>query len=176
MSTSWTLLGQMGVPPPPPITLWPLVVLGALALLPLALLLLIKPARRRLRFSLRVLFAIMTLACAFLGYELNWIRQRRAALANAVNAIPHLTFSSTGGPGQLKPRSAPGLLWLFGEVGYQSLLFRYGKGNQVRRWMTPAEAAPLAEAGRLFPEAESIQGYAATEEESIDSMLSPLEG
>lgn len=104
MNADGILLGQMGVPPPPPITLWPLFVVAAFALLPLGLLLLVKPARRRLRFSLRARFAIMTLACAFLGYELNWIRQRRAAPANAVNAIPHATFSSTGGPGQLTPQ------------------------------------------------------------------------
>lgn len=71
-------------------------------------------------------------------------------------------------------RSAPSLLWLFGEVGYQDLLFRYGKGNNTFQ-MTPAQASLLVEAGRLFPEAESIYGFAAVEEDFENSLGSPGE-
>jgi hypothetical protein len=35
--------------------------------------------RPRLRFSLRTLFVLVTLLCVWMGYHLNWIRQRREA-------------------------------------------------------------------------------------------------
>lgn len=36
---------------------------------------------RWLRFSLRALFLVVTVVCVWLGYHLNWIRQRHAFLA-----------------------------------------------------------------------------------------------
>jgi hypothetical protein len=35
------------------------------------------PKRRWFAFSLRTLFVVVTLVACWLGYELNWIRQRR---------------------------------------------------------------------------------------------------
>jgi hypothetical protein len=37
--------------------------------------------RRWFRFSLRTLFVVVTLLCCWLGYQLNWIRQRHAVLS-----------------------------------------------------------------------------------------------
>ena len=34
----------------------------------------------RFRFSLRTLFVVVTVACVWLGYQLNWIRQRHEIL------------------------------------------------------------------------------------------------
>ena len=36
--------------------------------------------RRYFQFSLRTLFALMTILCVWLGYQLNWIRERHKAL------------------------------------------------------------------------------------------------
>jgi hypothetical protein len=36
--------------------------------------------RRYFQFSLRTLFALMTILCIWLGYQLNWIRERHKAL------------------------------------------------------------------------------------------------
>jgi hypothetical protein len=37
--------------------------------------------RPRLTFSLRTMLVLVTILCIWLGYHLNWIRQRREALA-----------------------------------------------------------------------------------------------
>jgi hypothetical protein len=38
--------------------------------------------RRRFRFSLRTMFVLVTALCVWLGYQLNWIRQRRNVLGS----------------------------------------------------------------------------------------------
>lgn len=75
------------------------------------------PGRSRLRFSVRSLLAAMTLLTLFLGYHLNWIGQRREALASdrvhAFTGYPSLEIMvSVARDG---PPTAPGLLFLFGE-------------------------------------------------------------
>src|SRR4051794_16177495 len=88
----------------------------------------------RPRFSLRTLFVGVTLICCWLGYQLNWIRQRHAALEDpAVIEVETLPFPSA--PLSLRP---------FGEVGHCAL---------VPRARTEREAAKLR---RLFPEADIL--------------------
>ena len=86
------------------------------------------------RFTLRVLFVATTLLCVWCAYSVNWIKQRRAAIA-----IGHVTiYESRLGE---DPPPAPGLLWMFGEQGYCSI---------------SVHPAPRDERGRvlsLFPEA-----------------------
>ena len=66
------------------------------------------------RFTLRALLMTTTLLALFSWYHLDWIQQRRTVLeSGAVSALEsHDSFH--------RP-TAPGLLWMFGEVGYQTI-------------------------------------------------------
>lgn len=103
----------------------------------------LRAARPRFRFTLRAMLVVTTLVCLALAYQLNWIRQRRAALADSsITAIQIL-----GEMGDLAP--APGILRYFGEQG-QPLIIVHGREGDA--WI--AERNRLA---RLFPEAEIRQ-------------------
>lgn len=102
------------------------------------------PKRRWFRFSLRaLLLALMLFAfcLCWLAYQLNWIRQRRAALVER-NASTKLQAE------------APGMLGLFGEPGFEwigvSFPPRAGWG------ITDSEQEEIARLQRLFPEAKTI--------------------
>lgn len=88
----------------------------------------------RPRFTLRALLIAATLPAFFSWYHLDWIQQRRAIVkSGAVNvAESHDSFH--------RP-AAPGLLWMFGEQGYQTISI---KGDSSRE-----EAEQLH---ALFPE------------------------
>lgn len=92
--------------------------------------------RRRFQFSLRTLLLVVTFASALMGwvgYSLNWIRQRHAVLEDERFAIvDHFD----------DPRAAPSLLWLFGEDGMTYLIC--DKCNREDRLVLQ----------RLFPESE----------------------
>lgn len=68
----------------------------------------------RPRFTLRALLIATTFPAFFSWYHLNWIQQRRAVLeSDAVSVLEsHDSFH--------RP-AAPGLLWMFGEHGYQTI-------------------------------------------------------
>ncbi len=94
--------------------------------------------RRWFRFSLRTLFVAMTLlAClaCWLGYELNWIRQRQEAIQAGI-AVPH-TFAAN------QPIPAP-------PVGFRWL----GEDGQGHLFVSPANFDRVCE---LFPEAEVME-------------------
>ena len=82
--------------------------------------------RRWFQFNLRTLFVLITLIACWLGYELNWIRQRRNFIAEenakceALQQKGHTRdfYVSVVGPGK-----SPGLLWLFGEPRLDHLAF-----------------------------------------------------
>ena len=38
----------------------------------------------RLRFSLRTLFVMVTLVCVWIGWQVNWIRQRHEAIKSSI--------------------------------------------------------------------------------------------
>ena len=50
------------------------------------------PLRRRFRFSLRTMFVLVTVFSVWLGYHLNWIRQRREMLKSLPEAYQITTF------------------------------------------------------------------------------------
>lgn len=103
----------------------------------------LRAARPRFRFTLRAMLIATTLICLALAYQWNWIRQRRAALADGkVTAVQIL--SEFGDLAQ-----APGVLRYFGEQG-QPLIIVHARSAE--EW--PAERERLA---RLFPEAEIRQ-------------------
>src|SRR4051812_21088207 len=97
-----------------------------------------QPRRRWYQFSLRTMFVVVfvvSIPLAWVGYQLNWIRERRSALSytDQTKAIPD--------PFAL-PVPAPGWLWLFGEQGREII------GCREHTTMTAAELQ------RLFPESE----------------------
>lgn len=111
-----------------------------------------RPNRRRwLRFSLRTLFVLVTLACIYLGYAANGKRQRRAFL-DSHNVYP-ISQEEVGTPTNL-----PWSLRMIGEVGYYRIYFT--------EHSTPEDQATLE---RLFPEAfEEYEGVAPIPPPPID--------
>lgn len=100
------------------------------------------PSRRRFRFSLWTLLVVMTFCCCWLGFQLNWIRQRRAFEARA-GVEAYVTVKK----GLF---NAPGLLQFFGEAGRATIVLHFPADP------TPAEMHDVQLARRLFPEAETI--------------------
>ena len=96
-----------------------------------------KPNRRRFRFGLRSLFIVVTLVAIWAAYSANWIRQRREFVRKTVSDPFHFSIAQFD-----SAFSAPGLLWLFGESGVESIVLQ-----------SPTES-DFAEARRLFPEAQ----------------------
>lgn len=113
--------------------------------------------RQRFRFSLRMLFIVVTVLGVWLGYELNWLRQRHEMIVRHQFRMKHWQ----GSPSEFAdlevkvavlsntPRSGPGLLWLFGERAVVSLgLLDSRKDGSGFDQARDAQAAK-----RLFPEA-----------------------
>lgn len=97
----------------------------------------------RFRFTMRAMLVVTTLLCLAMAYQLNWIRHRRAALADGeVTAVQILDDAGD----LVQP---PGILSYFGERG-QPLLIVHGREGDA--WLR--QRARLA---RLFPEAEIRQ-------------------
>jgi hypothetical protein len=93
----------------------------------------------RFRYSLRAMLVLMTLFALFFWYHINWIQQRRAAISYA-------GVTATPSSDSFHPPPAPGLLWMFGEQGYQSVSI----STEDRQW----EAAHLH---ALFPESDIVE-------------------
>jgi hypothetical protein len=106
------------------------------------------PKRRWFKFSLRTLLVAVAIFPCWLAYEVHWIHQRHRVLTSG----RFTTESPAGAPVAVQ---APGLLWLFGEPGYESIWFTVPKG-EVRDDMelSPSEKAEFERVSRLFPEAE----------------------
>ena len=81
--------------------------------------------RRWFRFSLRTLFVAMTLLGGWLGYELNWLRERHAMLAAREawvleGSTPNLSLAALQAhlpPKERGPATAPGGLWRLASRG-----------------------------------------------------------
>ena len=94
------------------------------------------PRRRRFAFSLRTMFVVVALAgvlLAWIGFLLNWIRDRERFAAT--RALEYWRD-----PSDKSSVAAPGCLWLFGEPGRGALLV-----------LEPGDIEPDR---RLFPEAD----------------------
>jgi hypothetical protein len=97
--------------------------------------------RRWFRFSLRTLFVVLTVFGCWLGYQLNWIRQRNAIVADFPRWLAY--EGTTANP----PPPAPGMLWMFGAKGYHTVVRVVPNGNDA------AVATEIEMVQRLFPEA-----------------------
>jgi hypothetical protein len=116
------------------------------------------PKRRWFRFSLRTLFVVVTISGIALGwvaYQLNWIRQRRELVHRT--DIEALMWADGDYP------TAPGLMWLFGEQGYDIIEIIVDLPIDPTidvppdRERTETETALLERARSLFPEAEVVK-------------------
>jgi hypothetical protein len=111
--------------------------------------------RRWLRFSLRSLFIALTILACWLGYQLNWIRQRREFYAkNEADMLQHCGSTMIG----VQYGKAPGLLWLFGESA-KPLIVLHVEGNSPEA-LTPADLERIRQARLLFPETRGDFGIA----------------
>jgi hypothetical protein len=108
------------------------------------------PKRRWLRFSLRTMFVVVTVAACWIGYDLNWIRQRREAVQQTRFSVDNIDPAS----GTAQEVRAPGLLWLFGEHGYAVLSYTIPPGHDWE--LSREQEAELQRVARLYPEAELI--------------------
>jgi len=111
------------------------------------------PFLPRLKFSLRTFFVVVTLLClpcVWIGYQLNWIRERREA-RHWLEAHEQMYIRARDAVDSVLPEPAPAGLDLLGEEGvaYISLF--------------PTEEHPfdrqekLAELSRIFPEASYFE-------------------
>jgi hypothetical protein len=94
------------------------------------------PRRRWFRFSLRTMLVVVTVFGCWMGYQVNWIRERHAAFRDRrlqITRIPPPGFAP----------AAPQLLWLFGESGITGVFLMDPE-------LTPGDLERLKS---LFPEA-----------------------
>ncbi len=108
-----------------------------------------KNRRRWFSFSLRTLFVAITLFACLLGYEMNWIRQRRQVIAspNVQNGTHYLLQISlpTGLKTTKQYSIAPWPLCWMGETGYWAIGLPKGTSEDE-----------VVRVRGLFPEAEEI--------------------
>ncbi len=97
--------------------------------------------RRWFSFSLRTMFILLTAVCVWVGYQVNWVRQRREFMGKLpTNNIAYQEDLS-------HQVQAPGMLWLFGEAGK----------HRFRSVNTPDSDPETKQIRILFPEAEILQ-------------------
>lgn len=133
------------------------------------------PKRRWFRFSLRTLFVVVTVFCSWLGYELNWIRERHELLARqkaiAVGseeiALPTCGLSWLWVPPKVD--RAPSPLWIFGEQPITNLEITQIVDDDVLNQPQIAEQREFELAHSLFPEAIVIWRLARVRKDFAES-------
>jgi hypothetical protein len=103
-----------------------------------------KPKRHWYQFSLSTMFVavtILSIPLAWVGYSLNWIRQRNHAIESGIVDPSHAILVPCG----MERIDAPGRLGLFGETGYALIVLA-----------EPRSPRSIKIAKRLFPEAETV--------------------
>jgi len=93
----------------------------------------IKPSRRWFRFSLRTLLVLVTLVCIYLGWAMNWKKQREAFMESLASRI----YTNYAPP-------APIWIRIVGAEGCAFLA------------ISETDESQRLKAKRLFPEAEII--------------------
>ena len=99
--------------------------------------------RMLFRSSLAVLVMAATAVTAWLGHEAIWAYQRREFRRFPQAVTVH--FVSISG----KPRTPPGMLWLFGEKGVSRITFKVPRGEPI----SAIVEQHMVRAKSLYPEA-----------------------
>src|SRR6185295_1971183 len=89
----------------------------------------------RPRFSLATLFIVLTAVGGWLGYSLKWMHDRRAHLRR--ERVFTATIIQAAGPIAVT-KTAPGLLWLFGEEGQIQIVTEHGDAEAGKRLFSEA--------------------------------------
>jgi hypothetical protein len=85
-----------------------------------------KPKRRWLRYSIRTLLVAVTIFCAWLSYQLNWIQQREA-VASEHQMVAQMLNLAGGKFSYALPRpNAPWPLRWMGADGYAAVIVEAG--------------------------------------------------
>mgnify|MGYP006908208142 CR=1 FL=1 len=104
--------------------------------------------RRRFRFTLKqfllVVVPLLSIVLAVGAYHLHWIRQRHA-WCDGNHPSGYAVVGSDSG-------SAPGLLWLFGERGYDRLRVIFSNRADEAH-LSPEQRTVVETIRRLYPEA-----------------------
>ena len=117
-----------------------------------------------IRFSLRAFFVAVTAICLWLGYELNWIRQRHDFLARQDQFADDFNDATIDldykvPRVEILSRSSPnaGLLWLFGEEHMTSMDVLIVVDEDEIDGTFPIDGYDDVKAAqRLFPEAQIV--------------------
>ena len=102
-----------------------------------------KPRRRWFRFGLRTLFVAATAVACWLGYQLNWIRQRHDALRALPDEIIYRQGPEIAPPLSLRP---------FGEQGVTEFAERFSDGITAE-----IDGSLRSRLQDLFPEAFYVE-------------------
>ncbi len=124
---------------------------------------------RWFQFKLRTLMIVVTILAVFLGYPINWMRQRHNFLIQVDRSGSFYRRGPVVGPvtAQSKPAEAPLLLRVFGERGQERIVVSIN--DAAKEGLNEDSQELLNSAKRLFPEAElltvyvSLQGQAQVE-------------
>jgi hypothetical protein len=117
-----------------------------------------KPRRRWFQFGIGTMFVVVTVFAVFLGYHLNWIRQRHEFIAEQqrrsgsdVSVVDTNVSDDVTVP-------APGLLALFGEHGVVQLGVIIDSDGIPLDGPLPvaADEVRIQRARKLFPEATLV--------------------
>lgn len=114
-----------------------------------------------IRFSLRSFFVVVTVLCLWLGYELNWIRQRHDFVARQSDLADDFNDATIDldykvPRVEILPRSSTnaGLLWLFGEEQMTAMDVLVVVDDDAIDMNCPIDAYDeIRTALRLFPDA-----------------------
>ena len=96
----------------------------------------------RFRFSLRTLFVVVTVVCVWLGYQVNWIRQRHAFLArDGAYGTNIQEPAGPWGPASEVTVDPPWGLWLLGEKGFGIVVVLPEVESNAKRLFPEADVA-----------------------------------
>lgn len=122
--------------------------------------------RRWFQFTLRTLFVATTGCALWLGYELNWIRQRHVFLNRQLDMVRAIgpDWQDEARPWATQGPRAPGMLWLFGEPGFSRVVLLIRESEQREKapkgddgpYVLARPDGEFLRAQRLFPEAEIV--------------------
>jgi len=111
--------------------------------------------RRWFRFSLRTFFVVLTLLGVGLGYQVNWIRQRRAALAWLTEG--HGVYWGVANGSDVDPQD-PAYSEMFKAHPAPWSLQPFNEGGMARIFVGPCSPEAVNKLKRLFPEADVLDG------------------